>query len=161
MQARGAARRGGREDQVALSSTETVAVGIGGNLGTAPELEARLRAAARLLAIDRTRFRLSSFRWTEPFGPIADQPRFLNAACVFDSRPGERPIDLLVELWRIERALGRRRPARPRFGPRLIDLDLLLWGERRIKLPALELPHPRMAGRGFVTDPLAELGLDL
>lgn len=155
----GAPRRGGGEDQGAL--TETVAVGIGGNLGSPGQLEARLRGAARLLAIDRVDFQLSSFRWTEPEGPVADQPRFLNAACRFASRPGERPLDLLVRLWRIERALGRRRPARPRFGPRPVDLDLLLWGERRISLPALEVPHPRLNERAFAREPLAELGLDL
>lgn len=139
--------------------TERVAVGIGGNLGSPAALSARLRAAARLLAIGRAGFRLSSFRWTDPVGPVADQPRFLNAACTFFSAPGEHPLNLLVQLWRIERELGRRRPSRPRFGPRPIDLDLLLWGERRIDLPALVVPHPRLAGREFALAPLRELGL--
>jgi 2-amino-4-hydroxy-6-hydroxymethyldihydropteridine diphosphokinase len=138
-------------------SAELVAVGLGGNLGTAAELEARLRAAARLIAVDRIDFRLSTFRWTDPFGPVADQPRFLNAACAFRPRPGERPLDLLVSLWRIERALGRARPGRPRFGPRRIDLDILRWGDRTISLPALEIPHPRLAGRQFALEPLGEI----
>ena len=135
----------------------TVAVGLGGNLGEPEVLEARLRAAARLIRAGRIDFRLSSFFWTEPWGPMADQPRFLNAACAFRARPGDRPLELLVALWRIERELGRRRPSRPRFGPRPIDLDILLWGERRVSLPALKIPHPRLAGREFALRPLAEV----
>jgi 2-amino-4-hydroxy-6-hydroxymethyldihydropteridine diphosphokinase len=135
----------------------TVAVGLGANLGAPEELEARLRGAARLIGAGRIAFRLSPLYWTAPWGPVADQPRFLNAACAFAVRPDERPLDLLVSLWRIERGLGRRRPSRPRFGPRPIDLDILLWGERRVSLPALEIPHPRLAGRGFALRPLADV----
>lgn len=135
----------------------TAAVGLGGNLGSPAELEARLRGAARLIAAGRINFRLSQLYWTDPWGPVADQPRFLNGACAFAVRPEERPLDLLVSLWRIELGLGRRRPSRPRFGPRPIDLDILLWGDRRISLPALEIPHPRLGERAFALRPLAEV----
>lgn len=135
----------------------TVAVGLGGNLGEPAALEARLRGAARLIGAGRIDFRLSPFYWTEPWGPVAEQPRFLNAACAFAVPASTRPLDLLVELWRIERGLGRRRCAEVRYGPRPIDLDILVWGSRQVSLPVLAIPHPRLAEREFALRPLADV----
>jgi 2-amino-4-hydroxy-6-hydroxymethyldihydropteridine diphosphokinase len=147
----GALGRGGR------ANLETVVVGLGGNLGTEAEIAARFAAAERRLARLVIAIRVSSLYRTEPWGPVADQPRFLNAACAFFPRPGLEPLDLLLELWSIERALGRRRPSRPRFGPRPIDLDLLVWGRRRYRSPVLTLPHPRLHEREFALQPVREL----
>ena len=83
-----------------------------------------------------------------------DQPRFLNAAAAIETElpPGE----LLDRLLGIERRLGRTREG-PRFGPRTIDLDLLLYGDEEVDEPDLEVPHPRLHERRFVLEPLFEL----
>jgi 2-amino-4-hydroxy-6-hydroxymethyldihydropteridine diphosphokinase len=91
---------------------------------------------------------------TEPVG-YEDQPRFLNAAAsLATTRSPRELLDLLLE---IEHDLGRVRGEGPRFGPRTIDLDLLLYGGERIDEDALEIPHPRLHERRFVLEPLAEL----
>jgi 2-amino-4-hydroxy-6-hydroxymethyldihydropteridine diphosphokinase len=96
---------------------------------------------------------VSSFRETEPVGYV-DQPRFLNGAVALETELGAR--ELLGRLLEIERALGRDRTG-PRFGPRTIDLDLLLYGDETIDEPGLTVPHPRLAERRFALEPLAEL----
>ncbi len=100
---------------------------------------------------------VSRFRETDPVG-YADQPRFLNAACLIETDVSAR--ELLERLLAVERSLGRER-AGPRFGPRTIDLDLLLYGDETIDEPGLTVPHPRLAERRFVLEPLAELDHDL
>jgi 2-amino-4-hydroxy-6-hydroxymethyldihydropteridine diphosphokinase len=97
--------------------------------------------------------RLSPIIETEPWG-YADQPRFLNAVAELETDLS--PRDLLTLLLDVERRLGRERSG-PRFGPRKIDLDLLLYGEERIREPGLEVPHPRLHERLFVLEPLAAL----
>jgi 2-amino-4-hydroxy-6-hydroxymethyldihydropteridine diphosphokinase len=121
-------------------------VGLGANLG---DREGAIRRAAELIEARR----LSAIRETEPWG-YEDQPPFLNAAAELDT-PLE-PRALLDRLLEVERALGRTREG-PRFGPRTIDLDLLLYGDRRIDEPGLAVPHPRLHERVFVLEPLAEL----
>jgi 2-amino-4-hydroxy-6-hydroxymethyldihydropteridine diphosphokinase len=121
-------------------------VGLGANLG---DREAAIREAAR--RIDAVR--LSTIRETEPWG-VADQPRFLNAVAELDT--SLEPRALLERLLAVERELGRVRGGE-RWGPRTIDLDLLLYGERRIDEPGLRVPHPRLHERLFVLEPLAEL----
>jgi 2-amino-4-hydroxy-6-hydroxymethyldihydropteridine diphosphokinase len=127
-------------------------IGLGSNLG---EREAFLRRALELLRadpeIDVTA--VSSVRETDPVG-LVDQPRFLNAVAKVetDLPPGE----LLDRMLAAERQLGRRRDG-PRFGPRTIDLDLLLYGDEEIAEPGLIVPHPRLAERRFVLEPLHEL----
>lgn len=97
---------------------------------------------------------VSSFHETDPVGD-ADQPRFLNAAAHLAT--SRSPRDLLEVLLGVERELGRvRRPAE-RWGPRTIDLDLLLMGDLVVEEPGLTLPHPRMHERAFVLEPLAEI----
>lgn len=131
-------------------------VGLGANLG---DPEAAIRRAVELIDA-RPGIRVlatSSLRWTEPWG-YADQPRFLNGACVLETTLG--PEELLGALLDVERVLGRRRDG-PRFGPRAIDLDLLLYGAETVERPRLTVPHPRLAERAFALEPLLELDPDL
>ena len=102
---------------------------------------------------------LSSLRETEPVGYL-DQPRFVNGAAELETTFS--PRELLDRMLAVERALGRERTG-PRFGPRTIDLDLLLYGDERIDEPGLQVPHPRLHERRFALEPLAELdpGLEL
>jgi 2-amino-4-hydroxy-6-hydroxymethyldihydropteridine diphosphokinase len=127
-------------------------VGLGTNLG---DREGALRAAlAALGATDGVQVvAVSSFRETDPVGYL-DQPRFLNAAAAVDTTLG--PRELLDALLAVERSLGRTRDG-PRFGPRTIDLDLLLYGDRSVDEPGLSVPHPRLHERAFALEPLAEL----
>jgi 2-amino-4-hydroxy-6-hydroxymethyldihydropteridine diphosphokinase len=125
-------------------------VGLGANLG---EREASIRRAAELIGARR----LSTIIETEPWG-VTDQPDFLNAVAEVETDAGARM--LLDRLLEVERELGRVRDGK-RWGPRTIDLDLLLYGSEKSDLPALQLPHPRLHERLFVLLPLAELAPDL
>jgi 2-amino-4-hydroxy-6-hydroxymethyldihydropteridine diphosphokinase len=127
----------------------TAYVGLGSNLG---DREAMLGRALQLLADGVDVHAVSSFRETEPVG-VVDQPRFLNAAARIETNLSAR--ELLDVLLAIERALGRER--RQRWGPRTIDLDLLIYGDESIDQPGLTVPHPRLHERRFVLEPLAEL----
>jgi 2-amino-4-hydroxy-6-hydroxymethyldihydropteridine diphosphokinase len=100
---------------------------------------------------------VSALRETEPWGPV-EQPAYLNGALVLETELGPRAVlDLLLD---VERRLGRVRDDR-RWGPRTIDLDLLLYGELSIDEPGLTLPHPRLHERRFALEPLAELAPDV
>ena len=134
--------------RVASRTVARAYVGLGSNLG---DREASLRGALELLGEEVVA--VSSFRETDPVGYL-DQPRFLNAAAALETGLGPRA--LLDRLLEVERELGRTRDG-PRFGPRTIDLDLLLYGDRVIDEPGLVVPHPRLAERRFVLEPLAEL----
>jgi 2-amino-4-hydroxy-6-hydroxymethyldihydropteridine diphosphokinase len=131
---------------------DDVFVGIGSNVG---DREAYVRRALELLAaepgIDVEQ--ISQIRETDPVG-VVDQPRFLNAAARVATDLAPRA--LLDRLLGIEQALGRVRSGE-RYGPRTIDLDLLLYGDRVVDEPGLHVPHPRLAERRFVLEPLAEL----
>jgi len=131
-------------------------VGLGANVGNRRE---NLDRAVELLAADPgiRVLAVSSVRETDPVG-YEDQPRFLNAACAVETEL--EPRELLERLLAIERALGRERTG-PRFGPRTIDLDLLLYGNETLDEPGLTVPHPRLAERLFVLEPLHELAPDL
>jgi 2-amino-4-hydroxy-6-hydroxymethyldihydropteridine diphosphokinase len=121
-------------------------VGLGSNLG---EREALIRRAAELIGA----VRLSELRETEPWG-YEHQPRFLNAAAEIETElPPRRLLDHLLD---IERRLGRERVG-PKWGPRTIDLDLLLYGDETIDEPGLVVPHPRLLERRFALEPLADL----
>ncbi|HVU78345.1 MAG TPA: 2-amino-4-hydroxy-6-hydroxymethyldihydropteridine diphosphokinase [Gaiellaceae bacterium] len=121
-------------------------VGLGSNLG---DREALIREAAEAIGARR----LSPIIETDPWG-LEDQPRFLNAVAELDTDlPARALLDVLLE---VERTLGRDRSG-PRWGPRTIDLDLLLYGDERISEPDLEVPHPRLLERLFVLEPLAAL----
>jgi len=128
-------------------------VGLGANLeDPRGQIE---RALGLLAAEDGVRVvAVSTLRETDPVG-YEDQPRFLNGAAELDTSLGAR--ELLERLLAIERRLGRVRGDGPRFGPRTIDLDLLLYGDASIDEPGLQIPHPRLHERRFVLEPLAEL----
>ena len=99
---------------------------------------------------------VSELRETEPVGAV-DQPPFLNGAVALETSLSARELlDLLLD---VERELGRVR--NERWGPRLVDLDLLLYGAETIDEPGLRVPHPRLHERGFALEPLAELDPDL
>ena len=126
-------------------------VGLGSNLG---DREANLRRAVALLseAPESRVTRTSAVYETAPWG-FLDQPAFLNAAAEVETALG--PIQLVTALQTIERALGRT--ATFRWGPREIDLDLLLYGEQRFNRRGLTVPHSAMFERAFVLAPLADL----
>ena len=129
-------------------------VGLGANLGD-PVVQIT-KAMASLAKLDKTRMvRSSSLYRTAPIG-LADQPEFVNAVALLDT--ALVPRELLDALLEIERAAGRERSF-PN-APRLLDLDLLLYGERRIDTPGLVVPHPRMHERAFVLAPLVEIAPD-
>jgi 2-amino-4-hydroxy-6-hydroxymethyldihydropteridine diphosphokinase len=128
-------------------------VGIGANLG---DREGTIRQALERLA-ERPGAEVvavSALRETDPVGYL-DQPRFLNGAV--ELRTELPPRDLLELLLGVERELGRVRGDGPRFGPRPIDLDLLLYDDEVVDEPGLVLPHPRLHERRFALEPLAEL----
>jgi len=127
-------------------------VGLGANLG---DREAMLRSALEQLGAEPgiDVMAVSKLRDTDPVG-ITDQPRFLNAAAAVETDLTAR--ELLDRLLGIERRLGRTREG-PRFGPRTIDLDLLLYGDEQVAEPGLQVPHPRLHERMFVLEPLFEL----
>jgi 2-amino-4-hydroxy-6-hydroxymethyldihydropteridine diphosphokinase len=137
----------------------TAFVGIGSNLG---EPERHIAAALEQLAAEDgiELVAASTLRETEPVGYL-DQPSFLNGAAQLET--ALPPRELLERLLEIESRLGRVRGERPRFGPRTIDLDLLLYGDQTIDEPGLTVPHPRLAERRFALEPLAELapGLEI
>lgn len=127
-------------------------IGLGANLGDREEtLDRALALLAERPGIDLVA--VSSFRETDPVGYL-DQPRFLNAAAALDTTLA--PQALLGALLEVERELGRVREG-PRYGPRTVDLDLLLMDDLVLDEPGLELPHPRLHERAFALEPLAEL----
>jgi 2-amino-4-hydroxy-6-hydroxymethyldihydropteridine diphosphokinase len=101
---------------------------------------------------------VSSFYETAPVG-YTDQPNFLNAAMLLET--DLEPQELMTSLLAIERAMGRNRSTAPVKGPRIIDLDLVLMGDVILATPSLTLPHPAMAERRFVLEPLAEIAPEL
>lgn len=148
-----ACRGSARSSRMSRAGPVMVAIGLGTNMGD--------RAGNLQTAVDGLRRLLSDLRSsrvyeTEPM-LVRSQPAFLNAVCT-----GETcltPRQLMFALQDLELSIGRK-PQAVRYGPRIIDLDLLLYGECVIEEPGLEVPHPRMRERGFVLEPLAELSPD-
>lgn len=129
---------------------ETVFLSLGSNLG---DRAANLRAGIDGLAAARVRVRkVSSLYETEP-KDFLEQPWFLN--CVAEAETSLAPLELLRALREIETRLGSKKAFLK--GPRLLDIDILLYGDGTIDLPELEVPHPRMLQRNFVLAPLAEI----
>lgn len=132
----------------------TVYIGIGSNLGDREQncLKAiELMAESGLSVKER-----SAMHETEPWG-VEDQPRFINMAVSVETGLGPRA--LLELLKDIEKLTGRKETAR--YGPRVLDLDILLYDSLVLREPGLEIPHPRMHERGFVLVPLAEIAPDV
>lgn len=131
------------------------AIGVGANLGDRPS---QVAVAADMLAAggDCRSIRIAPPITTDPVVPadrVDEHPAYLNTAIIGETV--RSPVVLMARLLSIETACGRRR--RGAVDPRTLDLDLLVLGDRRIERPGLDLPHPRLAGRRFVLDPL--LGL--
>ncbi|QNI36882.1 2-amino-4-hydroxy-6-hydroxymethyldihydropteridine diphosphokinase [Edaphobacter albus] len=132
------------------------AIALGSNLSSGfGDREGNLREAfQRLAALGQVRA-VSGFYDTEPVGYL-DQPRFLNAAAILETEL--TPVELIRALLEIERSMGRERVIAK--GPRVIDLDLLLYGDKILNTAELTLPHPEMHSRRFVLEPLAEIAPD-
>jgi len=123
---------------------------LGSNLG---ERAANLRAAISALPAAKVNVRkVSSFYETEPVDYL-DQPWFLN--CAVEGETESLPIELLHSLREIETRLGSKKAFRK--GPRILDIDILLFGDQSVNTPELQIPHPRMLARKFVLAPLAEI----
>jgi 2-amino-4-hydroxy-6-hydroxymethyldihydropteridine diphosphokinase len=140
----------------AAEGLQRVYLGLGSNLGDrAAQLAAAVAALERAGVAVRRR---SPLYETRPVG-VVDQPPFLNAVAEAETRLA--PPALLAAVKAIERALGR--VPGPRWGPRAIDIDILLYGDARVicREPWLEIPHPRLWERQFVLVPLADLRPDL
>jgi 2-amino-4-hydroxy-6-hydroxymethyldihydropteridine diphosphokinase len=130
-------------------------VGLGANVG--PREVTLLRAVDLLAEADGVEvLAVSQLRETDPVG-IVDQPRFLNGVARIDTSLSPRA--LLELLLRIEQSLGRVREER--WGPRTVDLDLLVYGGLTVDEPGLRVPHPRLHERRFALEPLAELDPEL
>lgn len=131
-------------------------VGLGANLGPR---EQTLRRAVELLAASRgvEVVAVSELRETEPVG-VLDQPRFLNGAVALETALS--PRELLARMLAIERELGRVRGG-ARWGPRTVDLDLLVFGAETVDEPGLRVPHPHLHERRFALEPLAEIDPEL
>jgi 2-amino-4-hydroxy-6-hydroxymethyldihydropteridine diphosphokinase len=129
----------------------TAFVGIGSNLGNR---ESNLGTAIELLSAEEgiEVVAVSEIRETEPVGPV-EQGAFLNGALRLQTSLG--PRELLERLLAVENRLGRERTER--WGPRTIDLDLLLFGNEAIDEPGLTVPHPRLHERRFALEPLLDL----
>lgn len=132
---------------------DALVVGIGGNLGDEQAIRERFVRAREALA-QLGDLRSARLYRTAAVGPA--QPPFLNTA-VHVRIPDATPDELLHTVLEIERLLGRDRRGESRWGPRTIDLDLLVWGTREIHMPELDVPHPRIAERRFVLRPLIDL----
>ncbi|MES2983300.1 MAG: 2-amino-4-hydroxy-6-hydroxymethyldihydropteridine diphosphokinase [Verrucomicrobiota bacterium] len=136
-----------------------VAIALGSNLGNR---EANIAAAIdelRQIARPGEPFLTASFYDTEPQNCPPDSPRFLNTAVDFDY-PGTDPLELLQQTQALEKKLGRE--AHPiRNAPRIIDIDILIFGDTTLDHPKLQLPHPRIHERPFVLHPLKEIRKDI
>ncbi|MGH3134803.1 MAG: 2-amino-4-hydroxy-6-hydroxymethyldihydropteridine diphosphokinase [Gaiellaceae bacterium] len=131
-------------------------VGLGANIG--PREVTLLRAVELLAAEDGIDvLEVSQLRETEPVG-LVEQPAFLNGAVTIETTLP--PRELLDVLLRIERELGRVRSGE-RWGPRTVDLDLLVYGAENVDEPGLHVPHPRLHERKFALEPLADLEPEL
>jgi 2-amino-4-hydroxy-6-hydroxymethyldihydropteridine diphosphokinase len=135
---------------------ERVYIGLGSNLET--PLQQLNSALIALAALPKTTLAgQSSFYISDPLGP-ADQPRYVNAVAALDTQLS--PLQLLDGLQAIEQNQGRERKAE-RWGPRTLDLDILLFGDRQLSEARLTVPHYHMHARAFVLYPLAELAPEL
>lgn len=132
---------------------QTVYLSLGANLGDRLQ---NLREAQSSLPPEVDPVAASPIYETLPWG-FEDQPSFLNQ--VIEARTDLLPTDLLVFLKQLETRLGRQPSVR--YGPRLIDLDILLYADKIMETQALTIPHPRLAERAFVLVPLADLAPNL
>ena len=139
-----------RHDSLCHKEMKTIYLSLGSNIG---QREQMLQSALDLLHCrDLAIRRVSPVYETEPVDYL-DQPWFLN--CVVEGESESQPLDLLHALRAIEARLGSQKAFAK--GPRLLDIDILLFGDQSIDTPELQVPHPRMLARKFVLAPLAEI----
>jgi 2-amino-4-hydroxy-6-hydroxymethyldihydropteridine diphosphokinase len=138
-----------------LRVKKTVYLSLGSNVG---DREGNLRAGIEQLRELGEVSAVSAFYETEPV-ELANQPWFLNCAVALETE--RMPRQLLAAVLGIERALGRNRAKTPPKGPRTLDIDILLFGNSVIEMPGLRVPHPAMAARRFVLEPLAEIAAEV
>lgn len=135
--------------------TSTVIAGLGSNLG---DRFAALGRAMELIGEEAGKITAASSVWeTEPWGFDADE-LFLNMVVVI--RTTLEPARMMQLFRSIEGRMGRKRSGGGKYESRLIDLDILLWGNRVITMPGLEVPHPKLHSRRFVLEPLKEVAPD-
>jgi 2-amino-4-hydroxy-6-hydroxymethyldihydropteridine diphosphokinase len=138
-----------------LSARSRVIIGLGSNLN---DRFAALSRALTLLKEEAGDIVAASSVWeTEPWGFDADD-QFLNMVVVLET--GKQPRQLMQLFRSLEGRMGRKRSGGGRYESRIIDIDILLWQERVILMPGLEVPHPRLADRRFVLEPLNEVAPD-
>ena len=132
-------------------------VGLGGNLG---EAAGTLRAAVQVLdGLPHTRVVRASRLFRTPAWGLEDQADFINGVAMLETTLGAR--ELLDALLATERQFGRERDPAQRWGPRTLDLDLLLYADEVIDMPGLRLPHPHLHERAFALVPLLEIAPDI
>ena len=136
-----------------MATSTNVAIALGSNLG---DREANLAFGLSALPGFITNLRKSTWHQTDPVGVPSAQPRYLNGVVVGKTDLSAR--ELLARLLAIEDAAGRTRPEP--LAPRTLDLDLILFGDKKIEEPGLLVPHPRFRERLFVLEPLAEVAPD-
>lgn len=129
-------------------------LGLGGNVGTDDELLARFDDVAADFA---TRGRVRASRVYRSASLVAGDPAFLNAALAITLDPRLEPADVLALTQALEARHGRRRAAEAYWGPRPLDLDLLVWGKLTVRTPTLRIPHPRVHQRSFTLAPMIDL----
>ena len=135
-----------------LSACSEVVAGLGSNLG---DRYAALKRALELLGEEAGEITALSSVWeTDPWGFDADE-KFLNMVAVI--KTSRRPAQLMQLFRSIEGRMGRKRSGGGKYESRIIDLDILLWEDRVISIPGLEVPHPQLADRRFVLEPLSEV----
>lgn len=134
-------------------NTITVALALGSNIG---DRKAALRAAVEALAPAVVVIKQSPVYETAA-AYVTDQPAFLNMALIGETKLG--PVELLTVLKKLETEIGRTPSFR--YGPRLLDIDILFYGDKVLALSDIGLPHPRMHEREFVLRPLADIAPDM
>jgi len=138
-------------------STTRSYIGLGGNIGS---LVKTLRAAVDAIdTLPTTDVLACSSLYRTPAWGVTTQPDFLNAVVMIDTDLA--PLELLSALMQIERQHGRQRETEQRWGPRTLDLDILLYADARLELPELHLPHPRLHQRAFALVPLLDISPDI
>jgi 2-amino-4-hydroxy-6-hydroxymethyldihydropteridine diphosphokinase len=132
---------------------EPLVIGLGGNVGDDAAIVERFRRAREALAV-LGELRAAPLYRSDPIGPA--QRAYLNSAVRLRIADLE-PAELLATVQELEALLGRDRRGEVRWGPRPIDLDVLVWGERVVRRSDLEVPHPRLAERRFALEPVVAL----
>jgi 2-amino-4-hydroxy-6-hydroxymethyldihydropteridine diphosphokinase len=136
-----------------MLADDAVVIGFGGNLGSEPAIVERFRRAREAFA-ELGDIKSAALYRTAPIGPT--QPPFVNTA-IRVRWIGAIASEVIATVLEIERLLGRDRRAEARWGPRTLDLDVLVWGTRVIRTAELEVPHPHLHERRFALAPLIDL----